>query len=78
MSVTMIFSTGDSESLLAAGPEKTPWVAAATICEAPLSASCSAAEQIVQAVSIMSSTNTQTRPETSPTTSLASTVLNEL
>ncbi len=53
----------------AAGPDSTPWVAATMTSAAPLSNSASAAAQMVPAVSIMSSTRTQTRPLTSPTTS---------
>jgi hypothetical protein len=60
------------------GPLNTPWVAAAYTDAAPRSASCSAAATSVPPVSIMSSMSTQVRPSTSPTTSLASTVLDAL
>ena len=53
------------------GPESTPWVAATMTSLAPESSSTWTALAIVPPVSIMSSTRTQKRPSTSPTTRLA-------
>ena len=58
-----------------ASPDSTPCVATRTTSFAPCSSSCRAAVVLVTAVSIMSSTTTQVRPSTSPTTRVATTSL---
>src|SRR5690606_4671121 len=59
----------ESLSRSTAGPDSTPCVATAITLAAPCSNKASAAFTMVPAVSIMSSTRTQVRPRTSPTTS---------
>src|SRR5690625_23104 len=67
--VTITSEIGEFCKRSTAGPESTPWVAAATTLAAPCSMRASAALTRVPPVSIMSSTSTQVRPSTSPTTS---------
>ena len=71
--VTTTLESGDFSSRSRAGSESTAWVAIAQTSAAPRSTRSSAAAQIVPAVSIMSSSKTQWRPRTRPTTSIAST-----
>ena len=71
VSVTMTSRAPQVESRSTAGPESTPWVAATMTSFAPESRSTWTALAMVPPVSIMSSTRTQERPSTSPTTRLA-------
>ena len=74
VSVTTISAMGAFLSRSMAGPENTPWVAAAVTRSAPLAISASAPCTIVLAVAISSSMSTQCVPATSPTTSRTSTL----
>jgi hypothetical protein len=73
VSVTTTRSIGARVRFSTALPENRPCVATAQIAVAPRLRSRSAAAEIVPPVAIMSSTMTQVRPSTSPTTSSIST-----
>ena len=64
--VTMISRAPQPDSRSIAGPDSRPCVATSVTDAAPALRSVRTASQIVPAVSIMSSTTTQSRPSTSP------------
>ena len=75
VSVVMISRAPHSLRRSRAGPENTPWVVAMMTSPAPAFFSTWTAPAMVPPVSIMSSSSTQVRPSTSPTTRLEVTLL---
>ena len=65
VSVTTMLLKEEAQSLSIAGPERTAWVAQAMVSRAPDSRSTSAADTMVPAVSIMSSSTMASLPSTS-------------